>query len=155
MSDQPAIEGISHIAICVRNLERTLAFYRDLVGLRVDKDEIQPTESGGLPHVYQQPRKTRRVVYLRYGDGPTTPFLVFTEHPGETVSGEAIMLDQVGISHFSFTVPNVEDLTRRLLAAGAETRGPADSFRDADGRIRTVFFRDPDGMLVQFDQIRG
>ena len=62
------------------------------------------------------------------------------------------MLDQVGISHVSFTVPNVEAVTQRLLAQGVQTCGPADAFRDAQGRLRTVFFRDPDGILVQFDE---
>ena len=52
----------------------------------------------------------------------------------------------------SFTVPNVEEVTRRLLASGVQTCGPADAFRDAKGHIRTVFFRDPDGILGQFDE---
>jgi catechol 2,3-dioxygenase-like lactoylglutathione lyase family enzyme len=46
----------------------------------------------------------------------------------------------------------VEEVTQRLLAHGAQTCGPADAFRDANGHIRTVFFRDPDGILVQFDE---
>lgn len=94
----------------------------------------------------------RRVVYLGFGDGDTKPFLVLTEHPGDTISGKPILLDQVGISHFSFTVPDVAALTERLLAAGVETCGPPDSWQGDDGTIRTVFFRDPDGILVQFDQ---
>ena len=152
MAESLPISAISHIAMCVRDLERSLRFYRDGLGLRVDKDELQPTSTGGLPHLYRDRHAQRRVVHLRYGTGPTAPFLVLTEHPGDTVSGEPIMLDQVGISHLSFTVPSVEAVTARLLAQGAETCGPADAFRDAGGRIRTVFFRDPDGILVQFDE---
>lgn len=152
MAEAIPISAISHIAICVRNLDRSLRFYRDTLGLRVDKDERQQTSAGGLPHVYRDRHVQRRVVHLRYGTGPTAPFLVLTEHPGDAVSGEPIMLDQVGISHLSFTVPSVEAVTTRLLAQGVETCGPADAFRDATGRLRTVFFRDPDGILVQFDE---
>jgi catechol 2,3-dioxygenase-like lactoylglutathione lyase family enzyme len=94
----------------------------------------------------------RRVVHLQAGAGRHIPVLVVTEHPGDTVGGEPIMLDQVGISHLSFTVDNVDDLTKHLLAQGAETCGPPDAFKDAQGRTRTVFFRDPDGILVQFDE---
>jgi catechol 2,3-dioxygenase-like lactoylglutathione lyase family enzyme len=61
------------------------------------------------------------------------------------------MLDQVGISHVSFTVSDLDALTTRLLDNQMETCGPVDAFKDANGRIRTVFFRDPDGILVQFD----
>ena len=152
MPESAQISAISHIALCVRNLDRSLAFYRDVVGLQVTKDEVQDTSTGGLPHVYRDRHAQRRVVHLRFGSGSAVPFLVLTEHPGDAVSGEPIMLDQVGISHFSFTVPDVDELTRRLLAQGAETCGPPDSFKSADGRVRTVFFRDPDGILVQFDE---
>jgi catechol 2,3-dioxygenase-like lactoylglutathione lyase family enzyme len=143
---------MSHVAFCVRDLDRALRFYRDLLGFRVEKDELQDTRTGGLPHLYRDRHAQRRVVHLRYGAGPTAPFLVLTEHPEDAISGEPIMLDQVGISHLSFTVPNVEEFTKRLRAQGAETCGPPDAFKDANGRIRTVFFRDPDGILVQFDE---
>jgi catechol 2,3-dioxygenase-like lactoylglutathione lyase family enzyme len=152
MPDSIQASAVSHVAVCVRNLEQSLGFYRDLLGFEVTKDEVQDTSTGGLPHLYHDRHRQRRVVHLRYGGRNSVPFLVLTEHPGETLSGTPIMLDQVGISHISFTVPNVEALTQRLLAAGAETCGPADAFRDASGRIRTVFFRDPDGILVQFDE---
>lgn len=143
---------VSHVAVCVRDMEQSLRFYRDLLGFTVSKDDLQDTSTGGLPHLYHDRHAHRRVVHLRYGDRHSVPFMVLTEHPGDAVSGEPIMLDQVGISHISFTVPNVEALTQRLLAAGAQTCGPADAFRDARGHLRTVFFRDPDGILVQFDE---
>ena len=41
------MNGISHVAIGVRDLERSLRFYRDLLGLEVRSDEMQPI--GGMP----------------------------------------------------------------------------------------------------------
>ena len=152
MAESTPMLGMSHVAICVRDLERSLRFYRDILGFNVVKDALQDTRTGGLPHLYRDRHTQRRVVHLQAGSGANIPVLVFTEHPGDQVSGEPIMLDQVGISHLSFTVAKVDDLTERLLAQGAETCGPPDAFKDAQGRIRTVFFRDPDGILVQFDE---
>ncbi len=146
---------VSHIAFCVRDVERSLAFYRDIVGLRVVFDQVQDTTTGGLPHVYKHKRAQRRTVHLRCAEGDTGPFLVMTGHPGEAPDGEPIMLDQVGISHIAMTVPDVDALTQELLAKGAKTHGPPDAFKDAEGRVRTVYFVDPDGMLVQFDEGRG
>jgi glyoxylase I family protein len=152
MAESTSLLGMSHVAVCVRDLDRSLQFYRDLLGFRVLKDAVQDTRTGGLPHLYRDRHARRRVVHLQAAAGANMPVLVMTEHPGDTVGGEPIMLDQVGISHLSFTVADVDALTERLLAQGAETCGPADAFKDAQGRIRTVFFRDPDGILVQFDE---
>jgi glyoxylase I family protein len=152
MGESMPMLGMSHIAICVRNLDRTLQFYRDLLGFQVVKDALQDTQTGGLPHLYHDRHMQRRVVHLRAGAESSIPVLVITEHPGDAVGGAPIMLDQVGISHLSFTVASVDELTKRLLARGAETCGPADAFKDPQGHIRTVFFRDPDGILVQFDE---
>lgn len=148
----PPPSSVSHIAICVRDMDRSLGFYRDLLGCEVTKDDVQDTSTGGLPHVYKDEHASRRVVYLRYGEGAGAPILVMTEHPGESVSGEPIMLDQVGISHISFTVTDVEAAANLLVEQGVESCGPLDAFKSADGRIRTVFVRDPDGILVQLDE---
>ena len=150
----PAL-GMSHVAFCVRDIEQSLAFYRDALGFRVLNDRLQDTTTGGLPRVYKHRRATRRQVTLAYGEGDARPQLVITEHPGEPPDGEPIKLDQIGISHLSFTVPSVPQLTETLLAKGYKTSGPADAFKDASGHVRTVFFLDPDGILVQFDEGGG
>ena len=96
------MNGISHVAVGVRDLERSLRFYRDLLGLEVRSDEMQPI--GGMPTLYANPETgKRRAVNLRYGKGNDSGFLVLSESPGGT-RGEAIKLDQVGISHFSWWV---------------------------------------------------
>ena len=81
-------------------MERSLRFYRDLLGLEVRSDEMQPI--GGMPTLYANPETSkRRAVNLRYGKSNDHGFLVLSERPGGT-RGEAIKLDQVGISHFSW-----------------------------------------------------
>lgn len=143
--------GVSHIAVCVRDLDRSLAFYRDILGMRVDFDEVQDTTTGGLPSVYKNARKTRRTVHVRYGPGQTAPSLVLTSHPGEDSDGTPIKLDQVGISHLSFTVSDVKALAEELVSKGVEMAAPLEAFTAPDGRVSSIFVFDPDGILLQFD----
>ena len=147
--------GVSHIAICVRDLDKSLAFYRDILGIRVTLDQVQDTTTGGLPHVYKHPRKTRRTVHVRYGEGNTTPSQVLTSHPGDQADGEPIKLDQVGISHLSFTVKDVKALAEELVAKGVQLAGPMDAFSNAQGEVSSIFVFDPDGIMVQFDSGAG
>ena len=147
--------GVSHIAICVRDLDKSLGFYRDILGMRVDFDEVQDTTTGGLPYTYKHPRKTRRTVHVRYGEGRTTPSLVLTSHPGDDSDGEPIKLDQVGISHLSFSVRDLKGLAQELMAKGVQFAGPTDSFTNPQGEVSSIFVYDPDGILVQFDNGGG
>ena len=109
------------------------------------------TTTGGLPYTYKHPRKTRRTVHVRYGEGRTTPSLVLTSHPGDDSDGDPIKLDQVGISHLSFSVRDLKGLAQELLDKGVKFAGPTDSFTNPQGEVSSIFVYDPDGILVQFD----
>ena len=54
--------GISHIAVCVRDMDIALVFYRDILGMEVTKDFMQDTSTGGLTHTYKHKRNNRRTV---------------------------------------------------------------------------------------------
>ena len=142
--------GVSHIAICVRDMDKSVAFYQGILGMKVIKDQVQDTTQGGLPHTYKHPRKTRRTVHVAYGEG-RTPTLVLTSHPGDQTDGQPIKLDQVGISHLSFSVRDLNNLAETLISKGVHLAGGVDAFVDAQGNVRTFFAYDPDGILVQFD----
>ena len=49
--------GMSHIAICVRDMDKSLGFYRDILGMEVTFDgPTDPTE-GGRPTTTSTPAK--------------------------------------------------------------------------------------------------
>jgi catechol 2,3-dioxygenase-like lactoylglutathione lyase family enzyme len=142
--------AISHIAICTRDMEKSLAFYRDILGMRVLFDGMTDPTEGGRLHNYQQARKSRRRVSLGFGAGKK-PTLTITSHTGEDIVGEPLKLDQMGITHFSFTVPNATALMEELQAKGVSLGGPREAFINAQGQVRSFYVHDPDGILIQFD----
>jgi glyoxylase I family protein len=146
--------GVSHIAICVQDMDRSLEFYRDVLGMVVEADRMQNTTTGGLPHVYKHPRQTRRQVRLAFAPG-AKPTLTMTSHPGEEPDGNPIKLDQIGISHISFTVRDVRALAEELVSRGVQLAGPLDGFTDDRSQVSSIFVYDPDGILVQFDSGAG
>ena len=140
--------GVSHIAICVRDLDKSLGFYRDILGMRVAFDVIQDTTTGGLPHVCKHSRKTRRQVRLMYRVGVTSPTITMTSHPGEEPDGDPIKLDQIGISYPSFSAPDVKALAEELVSKGVQLAGPLESRMDAQGNLGNFYVYDPDGILI-------
>ena len=67
-------KGVSHIAIGVRNMDKSLAFYRDQLGFQVVRDEVQKTKGTVLPAVYKDSHEERRVATLYWKRGKEEAF---------------------------------------------------------------------------------
>lgn len=159
--------GVSHIAVCVRDLEKSLEFYRDVLGMKVKMQATQPMAGRAgaeSAEMYQGPHEARTVanVWFEGANGPdgpdgpdgsdVPPFLVLTSHPGDAVGGDPIKLDQIGISHISFTVDDINSVAAELEAKRVPLAGALEDFTNDEGVVRTIFVYDPDGILVQFDE---
>jgi catechol 2,3-dioxygenase-like lactoylglutathione lyase family enzyme len=149
------VKGVAHIAICVRDLEKSLHFYRDILGMQVHLHTTQAMggrPGASSPAMYDAPHASRTVANVWFDDPTITgPFLVLTSHPGDQVSGQPIKLDQIGISHLSFIVDDLAPVVDELLARGVQIAGDRKDFYDAQGNMRTFFVYDPDHILVQFE----
>ncbi|HCP24169.1 MAG: VOC family protein [SAR202 cluster bacterium] len=147
-------KGVSHIAVCVADLEKSLEFYRDLLGMTVKMQTTQQMANrpgAESAEMYERPREARTVANIWFDDS-VQPFLVLTSHPGDEVGGVPIKLDQKGISHISFEVEDVAAYAKELTGKGVQLAGDISDFTDANGKVRTIFVYDPDGILVQFDE---
>ena len=146
---------VTHVGVCVRDMEESLKFYRDALGMTVIGEKITDITEGGTQTArldnYALERNTRHWVSLAYGEN-LTPTLTLTSHPGEKPDGQPILLDQVGISHISFGVADVASLADELIAKGYELAGSMESNTDTNGDIKSIYVRDPDGILVQFNR---
>src|SRR5271170_2579995 len=114
------MRGISHVAIGVSVMERSLRFYRDLLGLTVNLDKEEPVR--GSERLFADPAQNhRRAVYLKWADGPDAGFVVLSQKPGEP-SGRPIKIDQLGIHHFAFWVSDLRERVERLKSRSEERR---------------------------------
>ena len=65
--------------------------------------------------------------------------------------GTRIKLDQIGISHLAFSVPDVKALAEELTSKGVQLAGPLEARTDSQGNLSSFYVYDPDGILIQFD----
>jgi catechol 2,3-dioxygenase-like lactoylglutathione lyase family enzyme len=146
-----AVTNVSHIAIAVRDMDRTLPFWTGVVGLHVTLDTIEEFAISGRPF-------RRRAVYLRQRDGAHEPFLVLDQPCDGSPPGDVKAMFDLGIHHVGLWVDDIDAIAERAGAAGTPVMsGPVttDSLRygEAAGKpVRTLLVRDPDGNVIQFDQ---
>lgn len=146
-----AVTNVSHIAIAVRDMDRTLPFWTSVVGLHVTLDTIEEFTISGRPF-------RRRAVYLRQREGAHESFLVLDQPCEGAAPGEVKAMFDLGVHHFGFWVDDIDQIAERCHTARVSiVSGPVttDSLRygEAAGKpVRTLLVRDPDGNVIQFDQ---
>jgi catechol 2,3-dioxygenase-like lactoylglutathione lyase family enzyme len=144
------IERLTHLGICVSDLERSLRFYRDVLGCR----EVGRLEmTGGAADTINGLRGvTVRAIYLER-DGWRLELLAFPE-PGWIGPQAPRPMNQLGLTHLSLRVADLDAVCAQLESAGggllAETRvgGPG-------SRTRAIMAHDPDGLRLELVQGPG
>lgn len=132
------IQSPSHIAIGVRDMERSLRFCRDLLGLTVADDGVQQTGEG----------KTRRVAFLGTGEPGASNFIVLDQQL-QGLTGTPAEMGTVGVHHVAFWVDDLAAMAARLASEGAPAmHGPMDAGSETYGEpagqtFRTAFFPGP------------
>lgn len=137
--------GIDHTAIVVRNTGRSLAFYRDALGLRIAGESMNfGTEQERLNSV---PGARLHITSLRAADGPGIEFLEYL-HPGD---GRPYPEDERpnDLVHWQTTVA-VPD-----LAATARTVRRSGYRVVSVGIPGGIVVRDPDGHAVELVENQG
>jgi catechol 2,3-dioxygenase-like lactoylglutathione lyase family enzyme len=139
---------VRHVGIVVRDLDRSLAFYRDLLGLAIVRqmDERGPFLDAILG---MNGAQVRTVKLAAPGDNVQIELLAFTE-PAPQIGG-APNLTRVGPTHVAFTVDDLDGLHQRMAAAGIRfTTKPRTS---PDGRAKVTFCHDPDGTALELVEV--
>ena len=139
-----SVRRLSHHGLCVSDLERALAFYRD--GLGFSEVSRLRFEDAGTRRLLGLPGAQLEAVYLRR-DGTTLELLHFPR-PGTQLGSGPRPMNQVGLTHLSFLVDDLDGVLARLRALGATV---LDATRlDSQGRgSNAIFVTDPDGTRIE------
>jgi catechol 2,3-dioxygenase-like lactoylglutathione lyase family enzyme len=140
------ITAFSHVGISVSNLERSLAFYRDLLGMRV----IQEVPFGGPSYdaIMGVNGTDGRIAVLRT-QNLEIELLEFRRPLPRPADPDRRVFDQ-GLSHFAIHVADIAALRARLEAAGVRFHSALVYFPRC--ATTAVYFRDPDGNLIEMIQ---
>lgn len=129
----PQIAGLHHMGLSVRDLDRTIQFYCDVLGAALFRE----------PYDGDSPSFSGRMALVAFGVFGLDLF----EHAEN--AGETFQPVRTGLDHLAFPTQSVEELEQ--WASWLDTCGISHSdIRDAGGFGSMFNFVDPDGIQLEF-----
>ena len=141
---------IHHTGYTVSDLDRSVAFYRDLLGCEVLA--TQEKEGGYLAAIVGYPDAHVRMAHLRVpGDGHVIELFQYLAPAGERADVEP---RNVGASHLCFIVADLPALYDSLLERGVTSfvSPPVEVDTGINRGGTALYLRDPDGITVELFQ---
>lgn len=127
------LTGVNHLAFITNDLTRTIRFWRDLLGLRLE---------AGIGH------EGYRHYFFKLGDENQIAFFEYEQASPMEYKFHGERTDKpLGFDHLSMTVDTVEELfgfKDRLEAAGFKVHGAVDH-----GIIWSIYFFDPNNIPLE------
>jgi catechol 2,3-dioxygenase-like lactoylglutathione lyase family enzyme len=155
-SSQFDLRGFNHVALVCADMQDTVDFYEGVLGFPLVKT-LQL--GGGGQHFFFQVTENDGIAFFWFRDvNPQAPGIAGAEWLAGEMSPSAARglagKSAVGsMHHLSFDVPPemLEEYRNRLIEAGVEASDiVAQGDDDGQEAIRAFYFRDPDGVVLEF-----
>lgn len=142
------ITAADHTGITVANLERSLAFWRDVLGFEFSH---QTHQSGALASEITGVPGAELTLAVLKAPGHEIELLEY-HAPPDRVRAKLRPCD-VGSVHVAFTVDYLDAVIERIAASGWKAAGSAHTLASGpNAGKRVVYVRDPDGTTIEFMQ---
>ena len=140
------IRSLGHVALGVSNMQRSLEFYRDLMGMEVIMELDASDERIG--RVIGIPNAKCHIVHLKLGNAVLELF----EYHNPFGKNKAKSMHQYdhGLTHIGFEVTDFHKHVEQLKKKNVEFLGEAVEFRPG---VWIVYFEGPDGEVCELRQI--
>jgi catechol 2,3-dioxygenase-like lactoylglutathione lyase family enzyme len=128
----------NHVGLCVADRERSRRFYEGLLGFQFWWELDAPDDGTGQLLQLEKPVGLHATYLVR--DGLVLELL---DYSGRRVhAGEERVMDQVGLTHISFSVSDLGGVLKKVnVFGGALVNGTASQ--------QSAMIRDPDGQLLE------
>jgi glyoxylase I family protein len=125
-----------HVGMAVADLDASLRFYVDLIGMKLIVRKVAPNGT--------------QAAFVDAGNGA---MLEIMSPPGiRREPARRVGADEAGIKHITLAFENIDETYAKLVAAGVKSlEKPRDAY-NRDILARVAFVEDPDGIIVELAQ---
>jgi lactoylglutathione lyase len=128
----------NHVGLCVADRRRSRRFYEGLLGFEFWREIAPPDDATGQLLQLDEPVGLRATYLVR--DGFVLELLDYSQRAVH--AGPDRVMDQVGLTHLSFSVSDLRDVLEMVDGFGGSV---------VDGTVsgQSAMIRDPDGQLIE------
>ena len=145
------MKGLHHVGITVADLDASIRFYHDVLGLEFANEPSPWFDGEELSRGVGVPGAALRQVSLLVGD-TTLELLEYRSPPSETE--RPLGSNSRGASHVAVLVEDIEATKAELEAKGIEFYSPVNVVDEGVlAGWRWVYFEDPDGYPLELVQV--
>lgn len=144
---------IYHVGLTVSDMDRSIAFYRDVLGLRFQGEILM--EGPAAEAMFQRKNCRARVAYLNGSEAagmPPVELIQFTDAQSRKLPSD---LFTTSVSELCFYTADIDASYRQLQAHQVDCLSSPQTFdftASGFGKSRAFYFRDPDGIMLEMMQ---
>lgn len=136
------MKAIRHAGIVVTNLDKVLYFYKDILGLKIQREMLETGEY--IDNLSALKGIKVRTIKMSAHDGNLIELLYYESHPRKGINRD---ICDMGYPHIAFSVEDLDYEYKRLSEKGVKFNcAPQIS---PDGKAKVSFCRDPEGNLIE------
>lgn len=139
---QPIVIGYRHTGIITKNIDKSLKFYRDVLGLTVIQDFTDSSKY--INTITGIKNGSAHFIKLKANDGSVIELLEYPSHPTNPVH---LSIINVGICHVAFQVQSSEDAYNKLIKNNIKVLSKP--ILSSEGFAKVFFCLDPDNVRVE------
>ena len=145
------MKGLHHVGITVKDLDASIRFYHDVLGLEFSNEPSPWFDGPELGPAVGVPGGALRQVSLALGD-TTLELLEYRSPPSETDG--PLQSNNLGASHVAFQVDDIHAKKAELEAQGIEFFSDVNIVDEGVlAGWRWVYFADPDGYPLELVEV--
>lgn len=147
-----ALSAVHHVGLVVRDLDRSIYFYHDLLGFAFANEPTPWFEGPGLEKGVGVPGAKLRQVSLWVGEHSTMELIEYANRPAS--STRSVPNNFLGAAHVCFKVDDIHAKKGELELKGVEFYSDVNVVDDGPlAGWRWCYFSDPDGLALELVEV--
>lgn len=144
------LKNILHVGLTVTNMDKSIAFYRDVLGLNFKGEMLMEGKETDL--LFAKENCKVRIAYLNGSDDIMAPPIELLQFLDDSTIKDASSLNKTSISEVCFMVNDIDAAYKHLIDNGVECLSEPQEFDFRNygfSKSKAIYFKDPDGIILE------